>query len=156
MPNRDFYLQDDAKLKDTRAKYQAHVEKMLALAGHTDAAVEAARIVALETAIAKAQWSAVENRDPVKAYNKLTARPAEGAGAGLRLDRLPERHGRGRQGRRGHRQPAVLPAGPGQDHRRHPARDLEVLLRLPPASAPTRLTCRSPSSTRASPSAARC
>jgi predicted metalloendopeptidase len=72
MPNRDFYLQDDAKLKDTREKYQAHVEKMLTLAGHAHAQDEAARIVALETAIAKAQWSAVENRDPVKAYNKLT------------------------------------------------------------------------------------
>ncbi|PQO88989.1 peptidase M13 [Massilia phosphatilytica] len=72
MPNRDYYLQDDAKLADTRAKYQAHVEKLLALAGQPDAAGQAARIVALETAIAQAQWSAVENRDPVKTYNKLT------------------------------------------------------------------------------------
>ncbi len=71
MPNRDYYLQDDAKLADTRAKYQAHVEKLLALAGQADAAGQAARIVALETAIAQAQWSAVENRDPVKTYNKL-------------------------------------------------------------------------------------
>jgi putative endopeptidase len=72
MPNRDFYLQDDAKLKDTREKYQAHVEKMLTLAGHAHAGEEAARILNLETAIARAQWSAVENRDPVKAYNKLS------------------------------------------------------------------------------------
>jgi putative endopeptidase len=72
MPNRDYYLaQDDAKLAGIRAKYQAHVEKMLALAGHKQAAAEAATIVALETEIARAQWSAVENRDPVKAYNKL-------------------------------------------------------------------------------------
>jgi predicted metalloendopeptidase len=72
MPNRDYYLQDDARLADTRAKYQAHVEKLLALAGQPDAAGQAARIVALETAIAQAQWSAVENRDPVKTYNRLT------------------------------------------------------------------------------------
>ncbi|WLI89614.1 M13 family metallopeptidase [Massilia sp. R2A-15] len=73
MPNRDYYITpDDAKLADTRAKYQAHVEKMLALAGHANAAAEAAQIVALETDIAKAQWSAVENRDPVKAYNKVS------------------------------------------------------------------------------------
>ena len=72
MPNRDYYLQaDDAKLMDTRAKYQAHVEKLLALAGQPDAAGQAARIVALETEIARAQWSAVQNRDPVKTYNKL-------------------------------------------------------------------------------------
>jgi predicted metalloendopeptidase len=74
MPNRDYYLQlDDAKLADTRAKYQAHIEKMLSLAGHQDAAAEAKAIVALETEIAKAQWSAVENRDPVKRYNKMKA-----------------------------------------------------------------------------------
>ncbi|HZP13119.1 MAG TPA: peptidase M13, partial [Nevskiaceae bacterium] len=29
MPDRDFYLLDDAKFKDLRAKYQAHTEKML-------------------------------------------------------------------------------------------------------------------------------
>jgi putative endopeptidase len=73
LPNRDFYLQDEARLKDTRAKYLAHVEKMLGLAGHKDAAKEAQAIVALETEIAKAQWSAVENRDPVKGYNKMKA-----------------------------------------------------------------------------------
>jgi predicted metalloendopeptidase len=73
MPNRDYYLQaDDAKLAAIRAKYQVHVEKMLALAGHQDAAGMAARIVALETELARVQWSAVENRDPVKAYNKLS------------------------------------------------------------------------------------
>jgi predicted metalloendopeptidase len=71
MPNRDFYLQDEARLADTRAKYLAHVEKMLSLAGHKDAALEAKAIVALETEIAKVQWSAVENRDPVKRYNKM-------------------------------------------------------------------------------------
>ncbi len=72
LPNRDYYLEDDARLKDIRDKYQGHIEKMLALAGHTDAAKEAAQIVALETEIARAQWSAVENRDPVKRYNKRT------------------------------------------------------------------------------------
>jgi predicted metalloendopeptidase len=73
MPNRDYYLKlDDAKIADIRAKYQAHLEKLLALAGHKDAAGEAKQILALETDIAQAQWSAVENRDPVKAYNKLT------------------------------------------------------------------------------------
>ncbi|HEY5800329.1 MAG TPA: M13 family metallopeptidase [Burkholderiaceae bacterium] len=72
MPNRDYYIADDAKLADTRAKYKAHVEKMLTLAGHANAADEAAQILALETEIAKAQWSAVENRDPVKSYNKMS------------------------------------------------------------------------------------
>jgi putative endopeptidase len=71
MPNRDYYIADDKRLADVRAKYQAHIEKMLAMAGHKDAAQEAAQVVALETEIARAQWSAVENRDPIKAYNKM-------------------------------------------------------------------------------------
>src|SRR5262249_11157846 len=33
LPDRDYYLQDDAKFKDIRIQYQAHVEKMLTLAG---------------------------------------------------------------------------------------------------------------------------
>lgn len=72
MPNRDYYLaQDDAKLAAIRAKYQAHIQNVLALAGHAKAADEAAAIVALETEIARAQWSAVDNRDPLKVYNKF-------------------------------------------------------------------------------------
>jgi putative endopeptidase len=72
MPNRDFYLKlDDARIAEVRAKYQQHVEKMLSLAGHADPAAQAKVILELETELARVQWSAVENRDPVKGYNKL-------------------------------------------------------------------------------------
>jgi putative endopeptidase len=87
MPNRDFYIQaGDAKLMDTRAKYQAHVEKLLALAGQPDPAGQAARIVALETALAQAQWSAVQNRDPVKTYNKLSVAQLKALAPGFDWD----------------------------------------------------------------------
>jgi putative endopeptidase len=72
LPDRDYYLKDDdAKLKDTRMKYVAHVSKMLALAGDTNADAEAAQVLELETRLARAQWTRVENRDPVKTYNKM-------------------------------------------------------------------------------------
>ena len=72
MPDRDFYLNDnDTKLKGVRDQYLLHIEKMLALAGDNDAARHAADVLALETALAKAQWSKVEMRDPIKAYNKI-------------------------------------------------------------------------------------
>jgi putative endopeptidase len=72
MPDRDYYLKrDDAKLEQMRAQYLAHIQKMLAMAGDRDAAKEAAAILALETELAKLQWSKVELRDPVKAYNKV-------------------------------------------------------------------------------------
>ncbi|MFZ6871287.1 M13 family metallopeptidase [Undibacterium sp. Di27W] len=72
LPDRDYYLNsDDAKLKEFRTKYHAHIEKMLSLAGDKDAAKHAADILALETELAKVQWTKVELRDPVKAYNKI-------------------------------------------------------------------------------------
>jgi predicted metalloendopeptidase len=79
MPDRDYYLKaDDAKMADARAKYQLHVEKMLALADSKTAAADAKAIVAFETELARVQWTKVENRDPVKTYNKVElARMAE-------------------------------------------------------------------------------
>ncbi len=71
LPDRDYYLKDDAKLKDARTKYLAHIEKMLTMAGEPNAAQSAADIVKLETAMAELQWTRVENRDPEKTYNKF-------------------------------------------------------------------------------------
>ncbi|WP_217916275.1 M13 family metallopeptidase [Duganella sp. BJB1802] len=72
LPDRDYYLKkDDAKLADTLVKYEAHVARILALGGDKHAAASAKAVVALETALAEAQWSKVENRDPVKRYNKV-------------------------------------------------------------------------------------
>ena len=72
LPDRDYYLNEtDAKLKDARIKYQALIEKMMAQAGEKDPALRAREIIALETDLAKAQWTRVENRDPVKTYNKF-------------------------------------------------------------------------------------
>ena len=72
LPDRDYYLKDDdAKLKGMRADYRKHVEKMLSMAGDVQAAKSADAILALETAMAKAEWDNVALRDPVKAYNKV-------------------------------------------------------------------------------------
>jgi putative endopeptidase len=70
MPDRDYYLKDDAKLKEARAAYGAHIEKMLSMAGQAKAAQQAAAILELETSLAKIQWTRVEDRDPIKTYNK--------------------------------------------------------------------------------------
>jgi predicted metalloendopeptidase len=71
MPDRDYYLLDDAKLKQIREQYLQHIGRMLALADDADADHEASQILALETALARVQWTKVENRDPVKTYNKV-------------------------------------------------------------------------------------
>jgi putative endopeptidase len=72
MPDRDYYIRDDdPRLLDIRGRYLKSVEKLLMLAGQTDAAAQAKVVLALETRIAKAQWTRTELRDPVKTYNKI-------------------------------------------------------------------------------------
>jgi predicted metalloendopeptidase len=71
LPDRDYYLLDDRQLKQARILYGTHVEKMLSLDGDKQAAKHAREIVALETQLARVQWTRVDNRDPVKTYNKV-------------------------------------------------------------------------------------
>jgi predicted metalloendopeptidase len=71
LPDRDYYLQNDAKLTQIRGRYREHIEKLLQLAGVATAAADAQAVLLLETQIAQAQWTKVENRDPVKTYNKV-------------------------------------------------------------------------------------
>jgi len=72
MPDRDYYLSDDAKMQEVRGRYRDFVRDLLRLAGATEVEATAAsdRIVALEARLAKAQWTRVENRDANKTYNK--------------------------------------------------------------------------------------
>ena len=72
LPDRDYYLKDDARFVDVRGKFLAHVEKMLAMAGAPQPGKSAADILKLETALADLQWTRVANRDPEKTYNKTT------------------------------------------------------------------------------------
>ncbi len=71
MPDRDYYLEAEPRLRRVRECYGEHIARMLHLAGVQDAQREAQRILALETALAQAQWSRVQNRDPVQTYNRL-------------------------------------------------------------------------------------
>ncbi|MFV0920816.1 M13 family metallopeptidase [Sphingomonas parapaucimobilis] len=72
MPDRDYYLSDDPKLSAARAAYQAHLAKMLTMAGEADAGARAQAIVAFETQIAKVHWTRIDSRDRTKTYNKMT------------------------------------------------------------------------------------
>jgi len=70
LPNRDYYL--DARFADKKDKYQAYIERMLTNIGWADPAGHAAAIVALETKIAEAHWTPIENRNRDKTYNEYT------------------------------------------------------------------------------------
>ncbi len=71
MPDRDYYLKDDPALVKTRAAYRKYLADMLALAGMDDAAARADRILALETEIARVQWTRADRRDADKIYNPM-------------------------------------------------------------------------------------
>ncbi|MBL7439361.1 M13 family peptidase, partial [Escherichia coli] len=63
---RDYYLLEGAKYDAFRTAYRAYVQKIQELAGIPNAAAKADAIVALETAMAKVQWSPAESRDIAK------------------------------------------------------------------------------------------
>lgn len=72
MPDRDYYLNSDEKSKEIQQKYQAYITKVAELAGWTDPAKVATTVYAIESKLAQAQWSRVQNRDRNATYNKLT------------------------------------------------------------------------------------
>jgi len=79
MPSREFYLNDDAKSKEIRQKYAAHVGRMLELAGEpkAEADADAAVVLAMETALAKAAMDIVIRRDPRNLDHKLTIKEVQ-------------------------------------------------------------------------------
>lgn len=73
LPDRDYYLKDDAKSVEIREKYTEHIVKMFSLLGDEDvvAKSKAETILKIETDLAKVSMSRVERRDPEKTYNKF-------------------------------------------------------------------------------------
>jgi putative endopeptidase len=72
MPDRDYYLKDDAKSVELRSKYLELLTFLLGKAGYEDAAGEAQKVLDLETAIAKADWDRALSRNPDITYNKVS------------------------------------------------------------------------------------
>jgi putative endopeptidase len=71
LPDRDYYLQQDDRMKKIRAQYVEHVTKMFVLLGDTPekAAAEAKSVMAVETALAEGSTPRVELRDPANVYH---------------------------------------------------------------------------------------
>ncbi|GAA5144622.1 M13 family peptidase [Pseudonocardia eucalypti] len=72
LPDRDYYLSGDPKMVGIRDQYRTYVAKMLRLAGLPDPDGAAGRVLDLETKLAQAKWSKVQNRDAIATYNKFT------------------------------------------------------------------------------------
>ena len=89
LPDRDYYLKDDAQSEQIRKQYLAHVQKMLQLLGDKpgEAAAEARTIMRIETALAKASLTRVERRDPNKVYHKMTREQLQALSPSFAWDR---------------------------------------------------------------------
>jgi putative endopeptidase len=68
LPDRDFYTQG-GRFVELRKAYQAHIAKLMSLAGYADAEARAAKVMALETAIARTHESQEESYDVKRGAN---------------------------------------------------------------------------------------
>jgi putative endopeptidase len=75
LPDRDYYVKEDAKSVDLRKAYVAHVQKMFELLGDQPetAAAEAQTVMRIETALAKGSMTRVERREPKNLDHKMTS-----------------------------------------------------------------------------------
>jgi len=73
LPDRNYYVDNDPKSKEIRAKYVGYVSEMYSILGYdaAKAKVAANRLVEMETAIAKTSRKREDTRDPFKNYNKM-------------------------------------------------------------------------------------
>jgi putative endopeptidase len=74
LPDRDYYIVDNKRFENIRKEYVEHVTKIFTLAGDSpdDAAKEAAAVMQIETALAKASTSRTELRQPENRYHIYT------------------------------------------------------------------------------------
>ncbi|HEY4053627.1 MAG TPA: M13 family metallopeptidase [Terriglobales bacterium] len=73
LPDRDYYVKDDAESKETRDRYLQHVQKIFELSGDSSAAAkaDADTVMRLETLLAKASLTRVDRRNPYNLKHKM-------------------------------------------------------------------------------------
>ncbi len=84
LPDRDYYLRDDARSVALRKQYQDHIRTMFELLaktqgkGGSDAEARMQVVMKIETALAKASLDRVSLRNPDNTYHKMTVDQLEG------------------------------------------------------------------------------
>jgi len=71
LPEREYYLSNDPKYVEIRAKYVDTLTKFFTLVDRKTAAADAKAVLALETEFAKVRWTPEQSRDAIKTYNKM-------------------------------------------------------------------------------------
>jgi putative endopeptidase len=86
LPDRDYYIDEGASADSTRRAYVAHITRMFVLAGadSASAARDAARVLEIETEMAKAQLPRVARRDPAATDHPMSMFELERIAPGLK------------------------------------------------------------------------
>ncbi|HLJ28259.1 MAG TPA: M13 family metallopeptidase [Candidatus Angelobacter sp.] len=79
LPDRDYYINQDAKSQETRTKYQEHLTRMFRLLGDDDATAkrETQAVLNIETQLAQAAFERVKMRDPKNRDHKMSVSELE-------------------------------------------------------------------------------
>ena len=90
LPDRDYYINDDAKSKETREKYLVHMSNMFALLGDDGATAkaEAVTVLEIETRLARAALERVKMRDPKNRDHKMKVAELAALAPNLEFERF--------------------------------------------------------------------
>src|SRR5215510_7830859 len=93
LPDRDYYIKDDANSQSIRAGYEKHVSKMLQLNGATAAKADAdaKAVLKIETALAKSALDRTARRNPANIYHKMPRDDVKKLMPGFNLSQFLER-----------------------------------------------------------------
>jgi endothelin-converting enzyme/putative endopeptidase len=74
LPEKDFYFRTDARSQEVRTKYVAHIAKMFELTGIPlqEASAKAAKVMAIETELAKVSLDVTSRRNPQLLVHEMT------------------------------------------------------------------------------------
>ncbi|MGY3089519.1 putative endopeptidase [Hymenobacter sp. UYAg731] len=97
LPDRDYYLKDDARSKAIRTAYDTYLVNTFKMLGDNEATAKtnAATVQRIETRLAKASKGRVDLRDPYANYNKMTLAEADAAYPNLALPLALKENGLG-------------------------------------------------------------
>jgi predicted metalloendopeptidase len=89
LPDRDYYLKDDAPTVAIRKAFVDHMKKLFSLIGQTpeQSAQSADTVLKIETELAKAYMERTLRRDPKNRDHKMSVAAVEGLGPNFHLDR---------------------------------------------------------------------
>ena len=90
LPDRDFYFMQDNESLKTREQYLTHVAKMFVFLGDSPKIAEnnARTVMRIETRLAKASFTNVDDNDELKTYNKMSLEELQAFAPGMNWSRI--------------------------------------------------------------------